>query len=99
MQLYSGLFYDHCSVTHCRHTLIGYQDCTSVNVQKCNLDNWHLEIECIFTNYVTLVQVILVNAINVPIMELSCMVLLSFHSKGVMKEVQLYYIAFLTRTF
>jgi hypothetical protein len=32
------------------------------------------------------------NAINVAIMELSCMVLLSFHGKGGMKEVQLYYI-------
>lgn len=46
-----------------------------------------------------LVQVIPFNAINVPIMERSCMVLLSFHGKGGMKEAHLYYIAFLSRTF
>jgi hypothetical protein len=45
------------------------------------------------------VKVIPVNTINVSIMELSCLVLLSFQSKGGMKEVQLYYIPFLSRTF
>jgi len=55
---------------------------------------------CVFIPTTLLfVQVIPVNAINMPIMELSCMVLLSFHGKGGMKEVQLYYIAFLSRTF
>jgi len=54
MQLYSGLFHDHLSVTHCRLTLIGYQNCTSVYVQNCNLDNLHVEIVCIYTNYITL---------------------------------------------
>jgi len=55
---------------------------------------------CVFIpTTLLLVQVIPVNAINVRIMELSCVVLLSFHSKGGMKEVQLYYITFLSRTF
>ena len=46
---------------------------------------------CVFIpTTLLLVQVIPVNAINVPIMEFSCMVLLSFHSKGGMKEVPFY---------
>ena len=43
-------------------------------------------------------QVIPVNAVNMPMIKFSCMVL-SFHGKGGMKGVQLYYIAFLSKTF
>jgi hypothetical protein len=33
-----------------RHTLIGYRDSTFVYVKNCNLGNWHVEIECVYTD-------------------------------------------------